>query len=54
MQAFFEFKFSELCIKGVLNPNFRPCSFELKKVRFFKMNFDLGFRVLLTSETEDI
>jgi len=37
--------------KGVLNPNFRPFSFELKKIRFFKINFfkinfDLGFRVL--------
>jgi len=34
-------------LKGVLNPIFRPFSFELnKKNRFFKMNFDLGFRVL--------
>jgi len=34
-------------IKGVLNPNFRPISFKLKKkIRFFEMNFDLGFRVL--------
>jgi len=33
-------------VKGILNPNFRPFSFELKKKRFFKMNFDLGFKVL--------
>jgi len=33
-------------LKGVLNPNFRPVSFELKKYRFFEINFDLGFRVL--------
>jgi len=33
-------------IKGVLNPNFRPFSFELKKIRFFEVNFDLDFRVL--------
>jgi len=32
--------------KGVLNPNFRPFSFKLKKLRFFEINFDLGFRVL--------
>jgi len=32
--------------KGVLNPNFLPFSFELKKNRFFEINFDLGFRVL--------
>jgi len=35
-----------LGVKGVLNPNFRPFSFELKKNRFFEINFDLGFRVL--------
>jgi len=40
-------------LKGVLNPNFRPYNFELNKNRFFKMNFDLGFKVL-TSETEDV
>jgi len=34
-------------IKGALNPNFRSFSFELNKNRFFKINFDLGFRVLL-------
>jgi len=33
-------------IKEVLNSNFRPFSLELKKIRFFKINFDLGFRVL--------
>jgi len=33
-------------LKGILNPNFRPFSFELNKNRFFKMNFDLVFRVL--------
>jgi len=33
-------------IKGVLNPNFRPISFELKKIRLLEINFDLGFRVL--------
>jgi len=32
--------------KGVLKPNFRPFSSELKKIRLFKINFDLGFRVL--------
>jgi len=36
----------ELAIKGVLNPNFRPFSFELKKIGLFEINFDLGFRVL--------
>jgi len=35
-----------LSVKGVLNPSFWPFSFELNKNRFFKMNFDLGFRVL--------
>jgi len=36
-----------MIIKGVLNPNFLPFSFELnKKNRFFEINFDLGFRVL--------
>jgi len=34
-------------VKGILNPNFRPFSFELKKIRFFEINFALGFRVLL-------
>jgi len=33
-------------LKGVLNLNFRPFSFELNKNRFFKMNFELGFRDL--------
>jgi len=33
-------------IKGVLNPKFRPFSFELKKIRFFEINLDLCFRVL--------
>jgi len=33
-------------LKRVLNSNFRPFSFELKKIRFFEINFDLGFRVL--------
>jgi len=32
--------------KGVFNPNFRPFSFELKKLRFFEINFELGFKVL--------
>jgi len=32
-------------LKGGLNPNFQPFSFELRKNRFFEMNFDLGFRV---------
>jgi len=26
-------------IKGVLNPNFQPSTFKLKKERFFKINF---------------
>jgi len=33
-------------VKGVLNPNFRLISFELNKNKFFKINFNLGFRVL--------
>jgi len=37
-----------LMFKGVLNFNFRPFSFELRKIRFFVINFDLGFRVLWT------
>jgi len=38
-----------IIIKGILNLNFRPFSFELKKkkIRFFEINFNLGFRVLL-------
>jgi len=40
------FRVSGKPIKGVLNLNFRPFSFELKKKRFLKINFDLGFRVL--------
>jgi len=32
-------------VKGVLNSNFRPFSFELRKVDFL-MHFDLGFRLL--------
>jgi len=32
--------------KVVLNSNFRSFIFELKKKRFFKINFDLGFRIL--------
>jgi len=36
----------EQTFKGVLNPNFRPFSYELKKIRLFEMNYDLGFRVL--------
>jgi len=35
-----------LAVKGVLNPNFRPFNFELKKKKIFKMNFDLSFKVL--------
>jgi len=35
-----------LKLKGVLNPNFQPFSFKLKKIRFFELNFDLGFSVL--------
>jgi len=38
--------FLEKTLKGVLNPNFRLFSLELKKIRFFKVYFDLGFRVL--------
>jgi len=38
--------FMLICIKGVLNPNFQTFRFELKKIRFFEINFDLGFRVL--------
>jgi len=37
---------TELLVKRVLNPNFRPFSFELKKIRFFEINFGLGFRVM--------
>jgi len=37
---------SSFFLKGVLNPNFQTFSFELKKIRFSKINFDLGFRVL--------
>jgi len=33
-------------VKGVLNPNFLPFSFELKKLRFFEINFELGSRFL--------
>jgi len=33
-------------LKGVLNLNFRLLSFKLKKIRFLKINFGLGFRVL--------
>jgi len=33
-------------IKGVLDPNFRLFCFKLKKIRFFEINFDLGFKVL--------
>jgi len=40
------FNICYLVFKGVLNPNFRPFSFELQKNRFFKINFYLGFRVL--------
>jgi len=36
----------QLKLKGVLNPNFRPFNFELKKNGFFGINFDLGFKVL--------
>jgi len=36
----------ESIVKGVLNPNIRPFSFELNKNIYFKINFDLGFRVL--------
>jgi len=34
--------------EGILNPNniFSTISFELNKKLIFKMNFDLGFRVL--------
>jgi len=32
--------------KGVLNPNFQSFTLELRKIRFFEMNFDLGFRFL--------
>jgi len=32
--------------KGVLDPNFRPFSFELKKIKLFKISFELGFKVL--------
>jgi len=39
-------KLEAVMILEVLNPNFRPFSFELKKIRFFKINFDFGFRVL--------
>jgi len=41
-------------LKGVLNPNFRPCSFEFNKNRLFKMKFDLSFKSSVTSKTEDI
>jgi len=35
----------KILLKGyVLNPNFRPFSFELKKLRFFKINWN-GFKV---------
>jgi len=36
-----------MVFKGVLNSNFQTFSFELKNnLRFFEINFDLGFRVL--------
>jgi len=35
-----------IALKEVLNPNFRPFSFKLKKNFFFEINFELGFRVL--------
>jgi len=35
-----------LGLKGVLNPNFRPISFELKKKKYFKINFNLDLRVM--------
>jgi len=43
-----------LYFKGVLNPNFRSFSFELNKKYIFKMNFDLGFKSSVTSETKGI
>jgi len=44
--AFFKTQSAKNNLKGVLNPNFRPFSIELKKIRFFKINFYLGFRGL--------
>jgi len=43
-------------LKGILNSNFQAFSFQLrKKIDFFEIKKDLGFRVLhVTSETEDI
>jgi len=41
-------------LKGVLNPNFWPFSFEMRKIRYFKINFELGCKSSVTSETEDI
>jgi len=38
----------------VLNPNFRTFSFELKKIRLFKIKFDLDFKSSMTSDSEDI
>jgi len=38
----------------LLNPDFRPFSFELKKIRFFEINFDQGFKSSVTSDTENI
>jgi len=40
--------------KEAVNSYFLPFSFELKKIRFFKINFDLGVLEPATSETEDI
>jgi len=39
--------------KTVLNPNFPPFSFELKKLDFLN-KFDLGFKSFTTLKTEDI
>jgi len=41
-----ERRYASSTVKGVLNPNFPLFSFKLKKIKFFKINFDLGFRVL--------
>jgi len=41
-------------IKGVLNPNFQPFSFELKKKKIFWNKFWSRFQSSVTSNTEDI
>jgi len=37
-------------LNEVLNPNFQPFSFELRKIRFYKIYFDLEFQSSVTSK----